>query len=192
MSKNELLEALRFGADVIFRSKDQQITDEDIDLILERGNASLRRPPSACWLSFHVFVSFFVHVFVGIFISCFCGGGGSLSLRLSVVRIQADLSSSAFLPSHTHPDIKYAHANPSTHPNPSSTHPPFPGRKRTAEITEKLQTADKGDLLDFRMDGGMSAQVFEGQDYSKGRPKVRTSVFGESVRVHVGVYWVAG
>ena len=37
MSKDELLEALRFGADVIFRSKDQQITDEDIDLILERG-----------------------------------------------------------------------------------------------------------------------------------------------------------
>jgi SWI/SNF-related matrix-associated actin-dependent regulator of chromatin subfamily A member 5 len=37
MSKDELLEALRFGADVIFRSKDNQITDEDIDLILERG-----------------------------------------------------------------------------------------------------------------------------------------------------------
>lgn len=37
MSKDELLEAVRFGADVIFRSKDAQITDEDIDLILERG-----------------------------------------------------------------------------------------------------------------------------------------------------------
>lgn len=77
MSRDELLEAIRFGADVIFRSKDSNITDEDIDLILERG------------------------------------------------------------------------------------------RKRTAELTEKLQAADKGDLLDFRLDGGMSAQVFEGQDYSK-------------------------
>ncbi|KAM3574460.1 hypothetical protein VYU27_003566 [Nannochloropsis oceanica] len=65
MSKDELLEALRFGADVIFRSKDNNITDEDIDLILERG------------------------------------------------------------------------------------------RKKTQEIEEKLQAADKGDLLDFRMDGGM-------------------------------------
>lgn len=35
------------------------------------------------------------------------------------------------------------------------------------EIEEKLKAADKGDLLDFRMDGGMSVQVFEGQDYSK-------------------------
>ena len=45
------------------------------------------------------------------------------------------------------------------------------GRKRTQEIEEKLKAADKGDLLDFRMDGGMSVQVFEGQDYSKNRPK---------------------
>lgn len=62
--------------------------------------------------------------------------------------------------------------DPPTHLHPPTTDHTKPGRKRTAEITEKLQAADKGDLLDFRMDGGMSAQVFEGQDYSKGRNKV--------------------
>jgi len=48
MSKDELLEALRFGADVIFRSKDNNITDEDIDLILERGRKKtyVPLPPS--------------------------------------------------------------------------------------------------------------------------------------------------
>lgn len=75
MSKDELLEALRFGADVIFRSKDSNITDEDIDLILERG------------------------------------------------------------------------------------------RKRTEEIEEKLKAADKGDLLDFKLDGGVSTQVRRNPTY---------------------------
>ena len=39
MSKDELLETLRFGADKIFRTKDSAITDDDddIDLILEKG-----------------------------------------------------------------------------------------------------------------------------------------------------------
>lgn len=80
MSKQELLETLRFGADKIFRNKENAtITDEDIDLILEQG------------------------------------------------------------------------------------------RKRTMELNEKLQVADKGDLLDFRLDGGMKQnfQEFEGEDYSK-------------------------
>jgi SWI/SNF-related matrix-associated actin-dependent regulator of chromatin subfamily A member 5 len=77
MSKNELLETIRFGADKIFKTKDSSsITDADIDLILEEG------------------------------------------------------------------------------------------RKRTVEMSAKLQTAEKGDLFDFRMDGGMSTQVFEGKDYS--------------------------
>jgi SWI/SNF-related matrix-associated actin-dependent regulator of chromatin subfamily A member 5 len=87
MSKNELLETLKFGADKIFRTKDSSsITDEDIDIILEMG------------------------------------------------------------------------------------------RKRTEELNEKLQIADKGDLYDFRLDGGSSGvgggggssgiQIFEGKDYS--------------------------
>lgn len=73
------------------------------------------------------------------------------------------------------PSIRSYNEPPPTHTHTySCIHQPNPpGRKRTAEITEKLQAADKGDLLDFRMDGGMSAQVFEGQDYSKGRNKVR-------------------
>jgi len=76
MSKNELLDTLRFGADKIFRTKDSSsITDEDIDILLEMG------------------------------------------------------------------------------------------RKRTEELNEKLQAADKGDLYDFRLDGNTNTQVFEGKDY---------------------------
>ena len=37
MSKNELLDSLRFGADKIFRSKDSSVTEADIDAILEEG-----------------------------------------------------------------------------------------------------------------------------------------------------------
>ena len=76
MSKDELLETLRFGADKVFRSKDSSITDNDIDIILEEG------------------------------------------------------------------------------------------RKRTEQIAEQLQTAEKGDMYDFKLDGGMGTQVFEGKDYS--------------------------
>jgi SWI/SNF-related matrix-associated actin-dependent regulator of chromatin subfamily A member 5 len=37
LSKQDLLETLRFGADKVFRSKESTITDADIDLILEEG-----------------------------------------------------------------------------------------------------------------------------------------------------------
>ena len=76
MSRQELLDTLRFGADKVFRSKESAITDADIDLILEEG------------------------------------------------------------------------------------------RKRTEELSEKLKVNDKGDMYDFRLDGGMGTQVFEGKDYS--------------------------
>lgn len=77
MSKNDLIETLRFGADTIFRTKDSSsITDADIDMILEEG------------------------------------------------------------------------------------------RKRTEEMNNMMEKAEKGDLYDFRLDGGMSTQVFEGKDYS--------------------------
>lgn len=76
LSKEDLLDTLRFGADKIFRTKESTITDDDIDLILEEG------------------------------------------------------------------------------------------RKRTEEINQKLTSAEKGDMYDFRLDGGMSTQVFEGKDYS--------------------------
>jgi SWI/SNF-related matrix-associated actin-dependent regulator of chromatin subfamily A member 5 len=32
-------------------------------------------------------------------------------------------------------------------------------------MAEKITKAEKGDLLDFRLDGGISAQTFEGIDY---------------------------
>mmetsp|Transcript_32033 Transcript_32033/g.77833 ORF Transcript_32033/g.77833 Transcript_32033/m.77833 type:complete len:1506 (-) Transcript_32033:63-4580(-) len=76
VSKEEIMAAVRFGADTVFRSEESTITDEDIDVILERGKA------------------------------------------------------------------------------------------KTKEIAEKIQKAEKGDLLDFRLDGGVSAQTFEGVDYS--------------------------
>ena len=76
MSKDDLLEALRFGADKVFRSKTTEITDEDIDAILESG------------------------------------------------------------------------------------------RQRTEAMNEKLQQAEKGDMLDFKLDGGMATQQFDGIDYS--------------------------
>ena len=76
VSKEEIMAAVRFGADTVFRSEESTITDEDIEVILERGEA------------------------------------------------------------------------------------------KTKELAEKLQKAEKGDLLDFRMDGGISAQTFEGVDYS--------------------------
>ena len=39
LSKDEMLQMIRFGADQIFRSKDENITDEDIDIIMARGAA---------------------------------------------------------------------------------------------------------------------------------------------------------
>jgi SWI/SNF-related matrix-associated actin-dependent regulator of chromatin subfamily A member 5 len=79
LSKDELMDALRFGAEKVFRSGDGGVNDEDIDIILDRG------------------------------------------------------------------------------------------KKRTEELMGKLENAEKGDLLDFKMDGGMKTQEFEGQDYSAGR-----------------------
>ena len=76
LTKQDLLDTVRFGADKVFRSKESTITDEDVDMILEKG------------------------------------------------------------------------------------------RKRTEEMNEKLQLAEKGDIYDFKLDGGMSTQVFEGKDYS--------------------------
>ena len=77
LSRDELLAAVRFGADKVFKSKDSSITDDDIELILEAG------------------------------------------------------------------------------------------KKKTQELNEKLVTAEKGDLLDFKLDGGGNMQTFEGVDYSK-------------------------
>lgn len=37
LGKDEMLNMIRHGADHVFASKDSEITDEDIDAILERG-----------------------------------------------------------------------------------------------------------------------------------------------------------
>ena len=37
LSRDELLQAVQFGADKIFKTKDSSITDEDIDLIIDAG-----------------------------------------------------------------------------------------------------------------------------------------------------------
>ncbi|GLD94108.1 hypothetical protein PINS_up002719 [Pythium insidiosum] len=75
LSKTEMLEMIRFGADQVFRSTDSTVTDEDIDAILAKGE------------------------------------------------------------------------------------------QRTEEMMKKLQTHDKGDLLDFKLDGG-TLQQHDGIDYS--------------------------
>ncbi len=79
LSADELLNAIRFGADKIFKSKDSSITDDDIELILDYG------------------------------------------------------------------------------------------MKKTQELNEKFSSANKGDMLDFKLDGGLSAQTFEGIDYSEAK-----------------------
>jgi superfamily II DNA/RNA helicase len=76
MSKEELLDTIKFGADKIFRSKESAISDADIDAILEEG------------------------------------------------------------------------------------------RKKTLEMNSQLESAEKGDMYDFRLDGGMKAQEYDGIDYS--------------------------
>ena len=79
LSGDELLNAIRFGADKIFKSKDSSITDDDIELILDYG------------------------------------------------------------------------------------------MKKTQELNDKFSSANKGDMLDFKLDGGLSAQTFEGIDYSEAK-----------------------
>jgi SWI/SNF-related matrix-associated actin-dependent regulator of chromatin subfamily A member 5 len=76
VTKEEMMAAIRFGADNVFRSEESTITDEDIDIILARGEA------------------------------------------------------------------------------------------KTKELADKIQKAEKGDLLDFRLDASIAAQTFEGIDYS--------------------------
>lgn len=44
LGKEQLLEALRFGADNVFRSKDTSITDADIDAIMEQGKVCASSP----------------------------------------------------------------------------------------------------------------------------------------------------
>ena len=90
LSRNELLEAVRFGADKIFKSKDSSITDEDIDLIIDAG------------------------------------------------------------------------------------------KQKTQELNDKFQAADKGDLLDFKLDGNSNMQTFEGVDYSNAlaAAKAEVGMFG--------------
>jgi SWI/SNF-related matrix-associated actin-dependent regulator of chromatin subfamily A member 5 len=87
LSRDELLEAVRFGADKVFKSKDSSITDDDIDLILSAG------------------------------------------------------------------------------------------KRKTQELNEKLKNAEKGDMLDFKLDGQMSSQTYEGVDYSKAA-QIQSELFG--------------
>ncbi len=51
------------------------------------------------------------------------------------------------------------------------------GKKKTQELNDKLQEAQKGDMLDFKLDGGISAQTFEGVDYSD----AKTAQFQEDI-----------
>ena len=48
------------------------------------------------------------------------------------------------------------------------------GKRKTQELNEKLKTAEKGDLLDFKLDGS-NVQTFEGVDYSSSAATARES-----------------
>lgn len=43
LGKDEMLSIIRHGATHVFASKESEITDEDIDAILERGEKKVRR-----------------------------------------------------------------------------------------------------------------------------------------------------
>ena len=42
VSKDEMLNMIRHGADEVFASKDEEITDEDIDAILKKGEKKVK------------------------------------------------------------------------------------------------------------------------------------------------------
>jgi SWI/SNF-related matrix-associated actin-dependent regulator of chromatin subfamily A member 5 len=104
LSREELLDAVRFGADKIFKSKDSSITDDDVRFYL-----------LVCHLMSPLFFS---------------------SQNENPCLSQIDMI------------LGY-------------------GKKKTKELYDKLQAAQKGDMLDFKLDGGLSAQTFEGVDYSE-------------------------
>lgn len=43
LNKDEMLSMIRHGANHVFAAKDSEITDEDIDTILEKGEAKVRK-----------------------------------------------------------------------------------------------------------------------------------------------------
>lgn len=48
LGKDEMLQMIRHGATHVFASKDSDITDEDVDAILERGERKVKST-SLCW-----------------------------------------------------------------------------------------------------------------------------------------------
>ena len=42
VSKDEMLSMIRHGADEVFASKDEEITDEDIDAIMKKGEKKVK------------------------------------------------------------------------------------------------------------------------------------------------------
>ena len=63
------------------------------------------------------------------------------------------------------------------------------GKKRTQEMNEKLQAAEKGDLYDFSLDGGMTTQVFEGVDYSTAAAKAAREAEKKELEAIVGMLY---
>lgn len=47
LNKDDMLSMIRFGANHIFSSKESEITDEDVDEILAKGEARVRMPHSS-------------------------------------------------------------------------------------------------------------------------------------------------
>jgi len=57
LGKDEMLSMIRYGADHVFASKDSEITDHDIDALLEKGEQKV------CMCCYCRILSFTVHRF---------------------------------------------------------------------------------------------------------------------------------
>lgn len=53
LNKDEMLNMIRHGANHVFSSKDSEITDEDIDSILAKGESKVKKPTTIN----HLFIS---------------------------------------------------------------------------------------------------------------------------------------
>jgi SWI/SNF-related matrix-associated actin-dependent regulator of chromatin subfamily A member 5 len=60
------------------------------------------------------------------------------------------------------------------------------GHKRTLEMNSKLEAATKGDLYDFRLDGGMKTQEFDGVDYSDRNTREELSALAMAAYIDPG------
>ena len=60
------------------------------------------------------------------------------------------------------------------------------GHRRTLEMSSKLETATKGDMYDFSLDGGMKTQHYDGIDYSDRNTREELSALAMAAYIDTG------